>query len=171
MTIYDKLQLIKKDICFLYHTQRVEQVINSNAIKINSDLDYDRLYNANYWEAIEFIVEIEGSNDIYNYVDDDYFDLTFIANGSLVIIFILALENIEGFGSSISSRFEQSKSAISLSMNTSADKTLIDYVSFALELVGNENISSHQKEKLDEAREYVYDKIIMNYYFIMFNGC
>lgn len=159
---YGKIQIIKKDICFLYHELTIERLNNKNAMPLDGDMAFETLYTNDYWGMIKTIFDIE-QEDTNNHVDDEYFDLTFLGEGCLIIIFLMAMENINGYGSYIADRFEQSKNAIILAKKTSISPILVDDVSFTLKLIGNE-VSAGDESRLKEITFNIYNNYVKKYF-------
>lgn len=159
---YGEIQIIKKDICFLYHELTVELLNNKDAMLLDGDMAFETLYTNDYWEMIKTIsdIEQEGTN---NYVDDKYFDLTFLGEGCLIIIFLMAMENINGYGSYIADHLEQSENAIVLAKKTSISPILVNDVSFTLKLVGSE-VSTNHENRLREIALNIYNNYVKKYF-------
>ena len=160
---FDEIQLFKKNICYFYHEQAAERFNNLQAKYLNSDFNYESIFDKSFLLVPNMVAEIEKSESWQDIVDDDYFDLTFIVEGVLIIIFCMALEKIEEMGNTITPIYDILEQVLRDAERTSVSSGLIQMVKKAIQFAAKP-ITQEELVELDNFRELIYQNYILSYY-------
>jgi hypothetical protein len=145
-TAQELTALIRRDICLLYH-------VLSDYGFVMGDLDYRGQFSLPYWSALEFDDLVDG-------------DARFIRCGCLVMLFAMAMEEIDGAGSYLTNspaRFSAAlRSLDTCVFEDEEELQLLAHVRSAFACVASPTREHIQKAEADGA--WVYDTIVGTYF-------
>ena len=142
--VWDLIQRIEKDICFLYHQL-------SSYSYIMGDLCFNEYYNLAYWEYIN--VEFPLNKD----------ELGFIKEGCLILILTMAWEQIDGAGYYINDKIEKIMNALEIfePLNEKQSK-LHDIVTLAVTYAKNPNTEKYNE--INNKSDWVHQEFVRRYF-------